>query len=267
MNVPADLRPLIGKRELRYSLQTGYLGTAKSRARVIAGQVQLLFQEMRRNHKGFMKLSDQQIQDMVTIYLERSKAAMDQPFGLYDGDRPFDDSASLTVYLNGLDEVKRDILGEMATGVRNCKWAALWAQVLTFLNRPTWKARQVPRDNVLIQGYRLEPCADSPCCIQKIEVAAADAVALHMLQCLEESSFLFHAIGTGHSGRPHATETQLIAIDLEASYHAVAAAAPGDTHLFDGKHQVRFALLRGRSHGFVVQAHKLPVGATQGAVR
>jgi hypothetical protein len=70
MNVPADLRPLIGKRELRFSLQTGYLRTAKSRARVIAGRVQLLFQEMRRNHKTFMKLSDQQIQDIVTRYLQ-----------------------------------------------------------------------------------------------------------------------------------------------------------------------------------------------------
>ena len=93
MSVPADLRPLIGKRELRYSLQTGYLRTAKSRARVIAGQVQLVFQEMRRNFKGFMKLSDQQIQNMVTRYLERSKAAMDQPLGPYDGDRPFKGSS------------------------------------------------------------------------------------------------------------------------------------------------------------------------------
>jgi hypothetical protein len=91
--VPADLRPLSGKRELHYYLQKGYLRTAKSRARVIAGQVQLLFQEMRRNFKGFMKLSDQQIQNMVTRYLQRSKAAMGQPLGPYDGDRPFKGSS------------------------------------------------------------------------------------------------------------------------------------------------------------------------------
>jgi len=116
MTVPAELRPLIGKRELRYSLQTGYLRTAKSRARVLAGQVQLLFQGMRRNHRGFMKLTDQQIRDMVTKYLERAKALMDEPFGPNDGDRPFDDAPSLTDYINGLDDVKRDILEEMATG-------------------------------------------------------------------------------------------------------------------------------------------------------
>ena len=33
MNVPKDLQPYIGKKELRYSLRTGYLGVAKQKAR------------------------------------------------------------------------------------------------------------------------------------------------------------------------------------------------------------------------------------------
>ncbi|MCG6905869.1 MAG: hypothetical protein LJE63_04525, partial [Desulfobacteraceae bacterium] len=60
-----------------------------------------------------MKLTDHQIRDMVTKYLERAKALMDEPFGPNDGDRPFDDAPSLTDYINGLDDVKRDILEEM----------------------------------------------------------------------------------------------------------------------------------------------------------
>ena len=39
--VPMDLRPFIGKTELRYSLKTGYLSVAKNRERLMAG----LFQE------------------------------------------------------------------------------------------------------------------------------------------------------------------------------------------------------------------------------
>ncbi|MCU0556907.1 MAG: hypothetical protein MUF67_06335, partial [Desulfobacterales bacterium] len=63
-----------------------------------------------------MKLTNQQIREMVTKYLERAKALLDEPFGPNDGNRPFDDSASLNDYINGLDDVKADILEEMATG-------------------------------------------------------------------------------------------------------------------------------------------------------
>ena len=37
MIVPKDLRRLVGKTEMRYSLKTGYLGEAKSKARLLAG--------------------------------------------------------------------------------------------------------------------------------------------------------------------------------------------------------------------------------------
>ena len=39
MNVPQDLHRLVGKKELRYSLKTGYLGVAKQKARYLTGQV------------------------------------------------------------------------------------------------------------------------------------------------------------------------------------------------------------------------------------
>ncbi len=47
MAVPPDLRPLIGKRELKYSLKTGYMGVAKSKARLLAGLCQNLFNDVR----------------------------------------------------------------------------------------------------------------------------------------------------------------------------------------------------------------------------
>ena len=43
MNVPKDLYSLIGRKELRYSLKTGDIGTARYKARLIAGHVQQLF--------------------------------------------------------------------------------------------------------------------------------------------------------------------------------------------------------------------------------
>lgn len=43
MKVPVELQGVLGKKELRYSLKTGYLGLAKSKARILAGQFQELF--------------------------------------------------------------------------------------------------------------------------------------------------------------------------------------------------------------------------------
>jgi hypothetical protein len=41
--VPSDLQTLIGKKELRYSLKTGYLSVAKRKARYLAGVYQNFF--------------------------------------------------------------------------------------------------------------------------------------------------------------------------------------------------------------------------------
>jgi integrase len=107
---------MVGKTELRYSLRTGYLSSAKMKARLLAGRVQQLFQELRRDQGRFMELNDQQIQDIVAKYLERIKADYDEPFGPDDVDRPFDDEASLNNYVRGLDGDKSDLRVEMTTG-------------------------------------------------------------------------------------------------------------------------------------------------------
>ena len=46
--VPPDLRNLVGRTEIRYNLYTGSLRDAKSRARVISGQIQALFIKIKR---------------------------------------------------------------------------------------------------------------------------------------------------------------------------------------------------------------------------
>jgi hypothetical protein len=43
INVPRDLQPFIGKRELRFTLKTGYIGQAKHKARYLASQVHIMF--------------------------------------------------------------------------------------------------------------------------------------------------------------------------------------------------------------------------------
>jgi len=47
MIVPADLQKFVGRKELRYTLKTGYLGVAKQKARFVAAQVQLIFTDLR----------------------------------------------------------------------------------------------------------------------------------------------------------------------------------------------------------------------------
>ena len=65
LTVPSDLRRFVGKAELRYSLNTGYAGIAKSKARLLAGQVQEFFRRLREIIK-LGELTDEQIVDMVT---------------------------------------------------------------------------------------------------------------------------------------------------------------------------------------------------------
>jgi hypothetical protein len=48
MAVPDDLQDIVFKKELRYSLKTGNLLKAKNKARFIAGQVQMLFRDVRK---------------------------------------------------------------------------------------------------------------------------------------------------------------------------------------------------------------------------
>ncbi len=56
MIVPKDLQPTIAKKELRYSLGTGNLSAAKTKARYVAGQVQQLFRDIQNGYWDNMNL-------------------------------------------------------------------------------------------------------------------------------------------------------------------------------------------------------------------
>jgi len=65
IKVPNDLQIAVGKKELRYSLKAGYLGLAKQKAQLLAGQVHLIFSLIRRGDPVMRKFSDDQIQTYV----------------------------------------------------------------------------------------------------------------------------------------------------------------------------------------------------------
>ena len=71
MFVPKDLQRYIGKKELRYSLRTGYLGLAKQKARYIAGQVQSIFRLLRKGNL-MANFSDDEINELVNNYIKES---------------------------------------------------------------------------------------------------------------------------------------------------------------------------------------------------
>ena len=120
MNVPKDLQPYIGKKELRYSLKTGYLSTAKYKARIMAGQVQRLFKFLREGNPSLMKLSENQIQELIDRYLKDLIKSYEKPlppFGTSEEDvPPFTDQETLNQYLRDLDIIKEEYITDRAMG-------------------------------------------------------------------------------------------------------------------------------------------------------
>jgi integrase len=117
MFVPKDLQPYIGRKELRYSLKTGYLSTAKYKARIMAGQVQRIFKFLRKGNKVLEKLSDNQIQEIVQKYLKSYIDSIEErmysdkllPFGV--------NASAFYQYIDTLGEIKQDIIVDL--GVRD----------------------------------------------------------------------------------------------------------------------------------------------------
>jgi hypothetical protein len=78
LHVPADLQVYIGKKELRYSLQTGYLSEAKFKARLFAASIQLLFKRLR--ELKLMKFNDDQIKGFAKSYFEQQLKKLPSEF-------------------------------------------------------------------------------------------------------------------------------------------------------------------------------------------
>jgi hypothetical protein len=71
--VPIDLQKFVGRKEISYSLKTDSKTEAKEKARLIAGQIQKLFRQLRRN-RSFMatELSDIKIQKIINAYVKKA---------------------------------------------------------------------------------------------------------------------------------------------------------------------------------------------------
>ena len=119
IRVPVDIRHYLGKKELRYSLKTGYLGKAKSKARRLAGMIQQLFEELREGESGSMELSDQEIQKLVLQHLKKIKADYDKPapFGPFELP-PLESDRELSGLIDSLGErgLTGELKAEMASG-------------------------------------------------------------------------------------------------------------------------------------------------------
>ena len=115
--VPKDLKKFVGKTELRYTLGTGYLGIAKKKSRFLAGQVQFIFQVLRKGFMGMGTLSENQIQELVGQYIKNSIDGLDGMFGGADEkSRPYDDPPSLFSYIKGLNAIREDLIVSLNLG-------------------------------------------------------------------------------------------------------------------------------------------------------
>ena len=72
--VPSDLQTIVGRKELRYSLRTGYLGQAKIKSRFVAVKVHKLFKGLRERVASDMpiELTEKQIKAMVAGWIQES---------------------------------------------------------------------------------------------------------------------------------------------------------------------------------------------------
>lgn len=67
--VPADIKPVVGRVEFRYSLRSGALRVAKHRARCIAPFIQQLFEKVR---NGMAEFTSEKIKRMVQEYVRET---------------------------------------------------------------------------------------------------------------------------------------------------------------------------------------------------
>jgi integrase len=114
MIVPKDLRKFVGKTELRYTLRTGNLKDAKHKAKLLAGQVQLIFRCLRKERQALGKLSDDQIKQLVHQYIKAALDSWDKYFyEEFDDDiypPQFTNAREFHSHLGFLDSFRQDLI-------------------------------------------------------------------------------------------------------------------------------------------------------------
>ena len=114
MVVPKDLQMLVGKTELRYSLKTGYLGDAKYKARLLAGQVQRIFKRLREDGLALSALSDEKIKALIDQYIKDYLAGLETRY--FEAELPWNNTSEFNGYVNELDAIKDDIVEYLGMG-------------------------------------------------------------------------------------------------------------------------------------------------------
>jgi hypothetical protein len=113
MNVPKDVQQLVGKKELRYSLKTGYVGVARVKAQIIAAQVHQIFACLRKGGK-MVDLSDERIRELVQQYLKEYIKGLETRH--FDEDSPIVTRDDFRSYISSLDSIKEDIIEYLGIG-------------------------------------------------------------------------------------------------------------------------------------------------------
>jgi hypothetical protein len=135
MIVPKDLQKFVGKTELRYTLRTGNLRDAKHKAKLLAGQVQLIFRCLRKEHQALGKLSDDQIKQLVHQYIKNAIDSWDKYFyeefdeKLYPPQ--FTDARGFHEHLKFLDYFREDLIDCLNPG----DFSMLKKSIIELLNK------------------------------------------------------------------------------------------------------------------------------------
>jgi hypothetical protein len=119
IKIPLDLQDAISKKELRYSLGTGNLTSAKNKARFVAGQVQFFFKDIRNGCLRKMGLSESQIQKILKRFMRTTIQSYDEPMpdkryiDFKDYHQYEDDASALEGTLTDLPYIKKDYLAKI----------------------------------------------------------------------------------------------------------------------------------------------------------
>ncbi|HDR14572.1 MAG TPA: DUF3258 domain-containing protein [Desulfobacteraceae bacterium] len=114
VNVPKDLQRFIGRRELRYSLKTGYLGVARGKAQIISAQIHQVYSFLRKEGAKLAVLTDEQVQELVQQYLKQYIESLESRY--FEEDSPLQTRADFDGYVGTLDAVREDIVAYLGLG-------------------------------------------------------------------------------------------------------------------------------------------------------
>ncbi len=109
IKIPKDLQMIVAKKELRYSLGTGILSHAKIKARYLAGHFQLLFKNIRMGYLRQMKLSNDQINNIIKDYKVKLFEHYDKPVPYGQYDRKLDRETVAATEYQWLEYTRRDL--------------------------------------------------------------------------------------------------------------------------------------------------------------